>query len=868
MPDITVTYVFSDIEGSTRLWDAQPERMAPALARHDALVAEAVAREGGRLIKMIGDGMHAVFDDAAGALRAVVELQAAMAEPPESVLPLRMRFGLHRGAAEHRDGDVFGVAVNRAARVMACAHGGQVLVTQAVADSLDGRLPQGITLRDLGVVRLRDLSAPERVLQVEHASLRADFPSLRSLASTPNNLPQQLNAFIGRERESAEVRAALGQYRLVTLLAMGGIGKSRLSVQLGAELLDDYPDGVWLVELAPVADAGGVPQAVATVLGVREEPRGTVTDALLKFVRDRKLLLILDNCEHLVPPCAELAKALLQAGPQVTLLATSRDALQIAGEASYQLEPLGVPAAHATPDPDTLRQQDAVRLFIERATAAQPAFRLTAANAPAVAAICAQLDGIPLALELAAARVRTLTVEAIAERLADRFKLLVSQDRTVLPRQRTLRALIDWSYDLLSDAEKTLFARLSVFAGGWTLEAAEAVGAGGEIESADVLDLLARLVEKSLVRMDAETGRYRMLETVKAYAREKLEASGELEGTAERHLQFFVGFAKQAKPNLMGPEQRRWMQLVDAEHDNLQTAHAVCVNHPERAFADLEIVRALKFYWIASGRLAAGVQTALDALGNPGAQKDSFERAAGLCDAGMLCHFCGRYRQALELLSASVSLARVIGETRILPTALHVSSIVSLAVDKPQDALQFCEEASNVALALGNRHSYAAVLNTRGQALRFMGNPNEARVPVEAALKLMDEIGDEQGAANALLNLAMIDIEEGHLSSAKSSLRLALRRCEKINSPAITQCLLDASGVYLIERGDVRRGQMLIAASDELIAQSGSRRDPADARFVDRALKEEHQQRHARFAGKGVIDSGFFLEAVRAALDE
>ena len=837
MPAITVTYVFSDIEGSTRLWDAQPERMAPALARHDALVAEAVAREGGRLIKMIGDGMHAVFDDAAGALRAVVELQAAMAEPPEGVLPLRMRFGLHRGAAEHRDGDVFGVAVNRAARVMACAHGGQVLVTQAVADSLDGRLPQGITLRDLGVVRLRDLSAPERVLQVEHASLRADFPALRSLASTPNNLPQQLNAFIGRERESAEVRAALGQHRLVTLLAMGGIGKSRLSVQLGAELLDDYPDGVWLVELAPVADAAGVPQAVATVLGVREEPGGTVTDALLKFVRDRKLLLILDNCEHLVPPCAELAKALLQAGPQVTVLATSRDALQIAGEASYQLEPLGVPAANATPDPDTLRQQDAVRLFIERATAAQPAFRLTAANAPAVAAICAQLDGIPLALELAAARVRTLTVEAIAARLADRFKLLVSQDRTVLPRQRTLRALIDWSYDLLSDAEKTLFARLSVFAGGWTLEAAEAVGAGGEIESADVLDLLARLVEKSLVRMDAETGRYRMLETVRAYAREKLEASGELEGAAERHLQFFVDFARNAGPQLNGPNQREWMLRIDRDSDNFYVAHLSCLAHAHRAMDDLTIVRSLKLYWIATGRIAQGLAMSLEALANPGAAAKSYERTVCLRDTGMMYHYAGQHRQSLDLLQQSIRNAREIGEVRILPTALHVASIASISVGDSDDALRYCEEAAEMALEVGYKHAHAAALNTRGQVLRYTDALDAARETLERALSLVEALGDEQGATNALLNLAMIDIEQGGLEAAEHRLAIAARQCERLDSPPLLQTLLDTCGALLIRRDRAELGARLIAASDQLSLETGSYRDPVDRRFVERALR-------------------------------
>ena len=838
MPDITVTYVFSDIEGSTRLWDTQPERMAPALARHDALVAEAVAREGGRLIKMIGDGMHAVFDDPAGALRAVVGLQAAMAEPPEGVLPLRMRFGLHRGAAEHRDGDVFGVAVNRAARVMACAHGGQVLVTQAVADALDGRLPAGMALRDLGVVRLRDLSAPERVHQVEHPSLRAEFPALRSLASTPNNLPQQLNAFVGRERQSAEVRALLGQHRLVTLLAMGGIGKSRLSVQLGAEVLDDYPDGVWLVELAPVADPAGVPQAVASVLGVREEPGGTVTDALLRFVRDRKLLLILDNCEHLVEACAVLAKAMLQAGPQLTLLASSRDALQIAGEYSYALEPLAVPAADAAADPERLREQDAVRLFIERAAVAQPAFRLTAANAPAVAAICAQLDGIPLALELAAARVRTLTVEAIAARLSDRFKLLVSQDRTVLPRQRTLRALIDWSYDLLGETEKALFARLSVFAGGWTLEAAEAVGQGGDIASEDVLDLLARLVEKSLVRMDADSGRYGMLETVKAYAREKLEASDDIEPTLERHLDFFLGLAEVARVQLVGPEQSAWMSRVDADLENLFAVHVSARIRPNWAKRDLSIVRGIQPYWVARGMLELGAKITLEALANPGAQEDSFERAVGLFTAGMLLYFMERHSQSRDLLTESTKVSKRIGDERVLAAALPYLSIASQSVGQGEEAIAHCDEAAHLAAKSGNPHSFAAARNTKGQILRYLRRRSEARAEFEAAGKICEEIGDAQANAVTGINLAMLDLEEGDTSGAKRRLRNISGPILALNSPVMSQSLFDVCAGLAAAQQMNDEALKLNSAADRLVEETANRRIAVDARFVESTLEK------------------------------
>ena len=354
---------------------------------------------------------------------------------------------------------------------MCAAHGGQMLLSKVVADQVNGTLPDGATLRDLGTVRLRDLSGPEHIYQLVHPNLRADFPALRSLEGTPNNLTQQLNSFIGRERELVEIKQMLGSNRLVTLLGMGGIGKSRLSMQLAAEVLDDFPDGVWFVEFAPLTDARLVPQALASVLGVKEEAGRPVIEALLKYVRDKRLLVVLDNCEHVVHACADLAKQLLQAGSGVKVLTSSRDYLQIAGETTYHVPTLSAPDPQAKESLSALAAHEAVRLFIDRVTAARPEFVLTGGNATAVADICHQLDGIPLAIELAAARARALSVENIAARLNDRFKLLVTSDRTVLPRQRTLRALIDWSYDLLDERERAAFQRLAVFAGGWTLEA-------------------------------------------------------------------------------------------------------------------------------------------------------------------------------------------------------------------------------------------------------------------------------------------------------------------------------------------------------------------------------------------------------------
>ncbi len=485
-PAPPTTFLFSDIEGSTRLWEQEPQRMQSALARHDALSRAAVEGHHGRVVKMTGDGLHAAFADPVDALLAMLEMQQALAErDAANDLELRIRCGLHLGAEQRRDGDFFGRAVNRAARIMSAAHGGQMLLSQAVAERVEQRLPGDVSLRDLGSVRLRDLETPEHVYQVVHAKLRADFPALRSLEATPNNLSQHLNSFVGRERELAETRKLLASTRLLTLLGVGGIGKSRLSTQLAAEVLDDYADGVWFVELAPLSDPAMVAQAVASVLGVVEDAGRPIVEALVKFVRDRNLLVVLDNCEHLVHACADLAKKLLQAGANLRIVASSRTYLQIAGETTYQVPTLSVPDPKRESRPEQLAEHEAVRLFIDRASSLQPSFRLNAQNAAAIADVCHRLDGIPLAIELAAARTRALSVEAIAARLNDRFRLLVTGDQTVLPRQRTLRALIDWSFDLLSEAERMLLLRLSVFAGGWTLEAAEAVGAGEGTASAE-----------------------------------------------------------------------------------------------------------------------------------------------------------------------------------------------------------------------------------------------------------------------------------------------------------------------------------------------------------------------------------------------
>ncbi|HEY0338586.1 MAG TPA: tetratricopeptide repeat protein, partial [Burkholderiales bacterium] len=728
--------------------------MRPALARHDAIIRSAVEGNGGTVVKMSGDGVHAVFADPLDAVRATLELQRKLAEPEGAEgVALQVRCGMHAGVDERRDNDFFGSGVNRAARIMSVAHGGQVLLSQAVAALVSDRLPGDVSLRDLGNVRLRDLDTPERVYQVMHPRLRQDFPALRSLETTPNNLPQQVSSFVGRERVLADIRNQLGNTRLLTLFGAGGLGKTRLSLQVAAEMLDDFPDGVWFVDLAPMTDERLVPQAAASVLGVKEEAGRPVLEALVKYVSDRELLLILDNCEHLLHACAELASQLLRSGRRLKILASSRQPLHVAAETTYHVPSLSVPEPQATVTTQALAQYEAVRLFVDRARAAQPSFQITDGNSKAVVDICHRLDGIPLALELAAARARALSVTEIAARLNDRFRLLTTGDRTALPRQQTLRASIDWSYALLTDEERALLRRLAVFAGGWTLHAAEAIGAAGAVAKADVLDLLTNLVEKSLVKSDAGGDRYRLLETVRQYAQERLDESGERDLAYNNHLRFYLEFAERAWPELVGPNQGRWLKELDLERDNILAAHALCEHANCDAELGLRLASSVKRYWLNRGLLGLGHRVTVEALSRPGASERTAVRCRALFDAGQLGSFMGQYGEAQQYLEESLSIAREIGDQRRIAMVLQPLGIVHHGQGNMSTARGYFEEALALAQGLGNKREIAAALNALAQLHRVQGEPDMAEPLYENAVALAHELGDRESIAIGLLNL-------------------------------------------------------------------------------------------------------------------
>jgi len=827
------TFLFTDIEGSTQLWEREPRRMEAALARHDALARSAVETHHGSMVKMTGDGMCAAFDDPRDGISAALAFQNALADPAatEGVL-LHVRCGLHAGVAERRDNDFFGGVLNRAARIMATAHGGQVLASHALAVLLADRLPPSVTLQDLGAVRLRDLASPERVYQVEHPSLRHEFPALRSLSSTPNNLPQQMTSFIGRESELAEVRGALGKGRLVTLVGAGGLGKTRLSLQTAAEAMDDFPDGVWLAELASVADPRLVPQVIASVLGFKEESGRSIVETLAATLGDRRLLVVLDNCEHVLAACAEATAALLHAVPQMKILATSREPLRVTGETVYSLAALGAPNPAQGVEPAALAQFPAIRLFSDRAVAVQPEFRITEQNAPHVVDICHRLDGIPLAIELAAARVRALSVQSIAERLSDRFRLLTGGDRTALPRQRTLRALIDWSYDLLTPDESALFRRIAVFAGSFSLEAAEAVGAGGEIEVASVLDLLSRLVEKSLVAIDLDTARYRLLDTVRQYARERLAESADADDAQLRHLDFYLALAEQARPLLVGPQQAAWLARLDAERENLLSAHASCHHVANGAEKGLRLVYAIKPYWLNRGLLGVGYAITTEALARAGAQARSRARCGGLADAGQLGFFVGRYADAQDLLEESLSIARELSDRKLVEAVLQPLGMACLGRGDVAAARRHLTEALTLARELGNKRELAGALNALAQLHRMGGELDAAEPLYGDVVAIARELKDREIVAIGLLNLAMVSIGRGSTTPARGMLLEVLAIATEIGSKPAEQSAFEVSAGLAASRGDWIAASRFYGIAETQAGKTGLRRDPTDEAFL------------------------------------
>jgi len=840
LPHGTVTFLFTDIEGSTRLWQAHREGMDAAYARHDAILREAIARHGGVVYKVIGDAFQVAFATAPQATAAGLQAQQALqAEPWDLPEPLRVRMALHTGAVDPDPGGNYRSPVlNRLGRLLSAGHGGQVLLSAVTYELVRDHLPAGAALRDLGPHRLRDLYRPERVYQLTGTGLAATFPLLRTLDVHPNNLPIQPTPFIGREAAVAEARAMLIQteVRLVTLTGPGGMGKTRLALQTAADLLERFADGVWFVDLAPVADPDLVASTIASTLGVEESGDQSLTAVLTAHLGDKEVLLVLDNFEQVVG-AAPLVGELRAECPHLTVMVTSRIRLGLRGEYEFPVSPLTLPDPRQLPSIDRLNQYEAVRLFVGRALEARPDFAVTNANAPAVAAICVRLDGLPLAIELAAARIRMLPPPAMLKRLQDRLPLLTGGSRDLPLRQQTLRGTIAWSYDLLEPDEQALFRRLAVFAGGFTIEAAEAVAAGDELDL-QLFDSLERLVEHSLVRQTETEGepRFSMLETIREFGLEQLETTGEAEEAQERHAACFLRLAEQAEPELTGPRQRQCLNQLEIEHDNLRAAMDWTLEHAREVA--LRLAAALWRFWYIHAHFTEGRvrlrQTLVAAATTP-----NRARAMALHGGSVLAAVQGELDRTKVLATEALECYQLISEQTGLAHCLNTlgdyeSSREGGSSDR---AAELYQEALDTYRAAGHTRGVAVVLTNLGNLAWDRGDNDQATSLHEEALTLYRQTGDERGVAWSLTNLGVLDRERAELQSATALLKDAL---------SIYLALGDRNGVAeaLEALGSVMaigaKAACLLGAAEALRQSIGTALSPAECAMNEQIVEALH----------------------------
>jgi predicted ATPase/class 3 adenylate cyclase len=855
LPSGTVTFVFTDIEGSTVRWERDRAAMQAAVRRHDEVMRAAIRARNGHVFKTIGDAFCAAFARPQDAVAAMLDAQLALAtEDFSAVDGLRVRAAAHVGTADERDGDYFGPAVNRVARLLGIAHGGQVLLSGTAAELVNGALPAQASLRALGKHRLKDLARAENVYQLEAPGLAAEFPALRSLDVLPNNLPAQLTSFVGREEEIAELTALIGRHRLVTLVGSGGVGKTRTSLQVAAQLLDASSDGVWFVELAPLTSGDYIPTTIAAAMGIKLSD-GEPLPALAAALKAKRALLILDNCEHLVDASARAVAGILQSCAEIRILASTRQPLGIAGEQTYRMP--------------SLDSASAVELFVERAVSVDPSFELSEANAPIVADICRRLDGIALAIELAAARVRILSPRQLSDRLDERFRILTGGKRDALPRQQTLRALIDWSYDLLDERERLLFRRLGIFVNGFTLEAASAVGSGENLDELDVFDVLASLVDKSLVLTEPEGDslRYRLLESTRTYAAERLADAGERTRLEERHLRYlrdrFMALGRRAATVL-----RHRNEVLGALASELEDVRFAL----ERALLrsdtvpGAEILNELVHLWRALGLEAEGL-----------ARNEAYLAALPASESRLLAHIActtayfleldgARIERAFEVASEAVAHARRSGDWVALYATLlrrggiaarldrldaadaDISEAEELSRESPKFLLGVLDERAYLSAARGDFEAAAKTLERVLEMQRKAGNTSDERTSAVNLAELL-HMGGHTGRAIAvtreylpalrsgsdgwLLGLALGNFADylaavGDLPAALAAARETIERFAEVDRDDGRMGLaLECLALVEVLRGNAARAATLEGYADAALARHGVRREDA-----------------------------------------
>lgn len=836
LPTGTVTFLFADAEGSTdllqRLGDEQYKHLLDRLRQN---LRSVFTSHGGTDVDSRGEEFFVAFPGARDALIAAIDAQRRVALIHRDGASVRLRIGLHTGEPVSTETGYVGIDVHRAARICAAGHGGQILVSQRTSDLLKDDLPPEIGLIDLREHRLKDLLQPEQLYQVVAPDLQDSFPPLRTLSVLRNNLPFQLTSFVGRVREMDEIKQLLVRHRLVTLTGIGGCGKTRLALQVAADLIETFPHGVWLIDLNAITSGELVLPAVVATLQLREQPGRMLELTLVDFLRDKHLLLVLDNCEHLRDACADVAHTLLRRALNLRILATSRERLRVHGEQRYEVPPLELPNITAAPSAEQLTASEAVQLFVERAILGQHRFALTDRNARSVAQIVARLDGIPLAIELAAAKVKLLSTAQIAERLDDRFGLLA--DGTPIGRQRTLRAMMDWSYELLPESERLVLRRLSVFAGGFTLEATEAIIPGVEIGRHDVLDLLGRLVDKSLVVADRmrEGRRYRLLDTVRAYAKDKLQAAGEVGPLHKVHHDWFLGVAERVErtPSTM---EDAWMDRLEMDHDNFRTALEWSVVKGQSEAA-MRLAVAMLPFWEVRGYWTEGRRWLDATLAMKGSVNPLLKAAASYA-AGQLAQYQGDYERTEAIATESLAFYRDLGERRGIAQALGLLAKVCYYRNDYSEAQRLLAEGLEHARSIEDLHQVASILIGLATIALHGEEHNQAILLAQESLDAFRRIGDRRGAAFTLNLLGVMASEREEFDAA--------------------QRLFEESLTVRKELGD-RRGIAGSLSNLGLIARHQNDYDRADTLYRESlAIRRDLGDRH----GMGITLAGLGMVAV------
>lgn len=841
IPTGTVTFLFTEIDERAKLSHEFPDTMTLILQNYNSIITQAVEFNNGFIFKIMGDAFCCAFENVSDAFTASYEIQKKIFKTNRDVAAIKVRMGIHSGNAEWNGTDYMGyITLARTHRVMAASYGGQILISNDAYENARKKSEKEISFRDLGERLLKDLIQPMKLYQLVSPEFPSDFPPLKTLDARPNNLPIQLTSFIGREKELSDVKKILSDARLLTLLGPGGTGKTRLALQTGADLIDDFTNGVWLIELASILDPFLLTHAIAEAVEVKEQPGQSLEEILIDFLRNKEILLIMDNCEHLIDACAKLAEKLLKNSPKLKIITTSREALRCDGETTYKVLSLKHPSPEEKVTIIQLSQYEAVRLFIERALTVNPNFRVTNQNAPALAQICFQLDGIPLAIELAAVRIKVLPVEKICEKLSDRFKLLTGGKRTALPRQQTLKALIDWSYDLLSVKEQILWRRLSVFAGGWTLADAEGVCADELLEQEDVFELINELTGKSIILYLDNIGKFKMLETIRQYGEQRLIESNETEKFYTKHLKYYLNLCEGAIPEFTGPKAKFWLDKFEEEYPNIQKALKWSVDKNLKEEGNRLAVSMGKL-WDLRGYFSEGRNWLQKLLNDPGnlaeevianskrlagllatqqGQNDvaikyteesleiyrRLENKTGIANSlnvlGLIAYDLGEYKKSKIYLNESLSLRREMKIPVGICSTLNSLGLVFMIEGDFVTAKKKFEESLEIAIEIKDDMYIGIGYNNLAEVYDHLGDYEKSKQYFEYTVKLDREFGNKNGLCSSLTNLGLLYFKNNDFENAKKLYKESLAMSKELGFLQGILYSLTGQGQIAIEEGD------------------------------------------------------------------